>query len=319
MTERPSLARALALMLVTGAGLARAAEPSASAPAAAPSAAAPVPPTSAPPSEPGPPAATPPNPPPAAAPEPAPASEASQADAAPPSVMFEAQQTGPQGPRPPRDTNQIDDGKLGTHQEHWLVGMGLRESFVTHRGFDLFSSNNALPQFSLSAGRTLLVSGQLSLAALLGWDWGTVEDHARGEPTSLTVNRLTLGAEGRYHVWRRFYAFGRVAPGALHSAATIHDAVAGVDSASSDWLFATDLSLGAALEFAGDNRGASSRPRGWIGAEGGYGWAQASKLSFRPDSGATPGAAPPVRLEPLNLGELAVRGAFLRLTATLTY
>ena len=332
MNDRQKLTRSLLALVVAVSGAARAAEPpapmqaGAATPPTTPEPAAAHAPAAAPPLTPAPAAAT------AESNDATPAAEladdsddseenaAAHATAIPQGAVFQPH------PNPGRlfggrlDQQEIDDGLLGTHQEHWLLGIGTRQSYITHPGFDLFSGKNALPQFSLNAGRTLVASGRLSLAALLGWDWGAVEDTARGAPTTLTVNRVTLGAEARYHVFRRFYAFGRIAPGALHSLATIRDRVAAVDSESSAWGFATDLSLGAALEFAGANRGASTRPRGWVGAEGGYGWAQASKLSFKPEGDATKaGSAGPVRLQPLELGELAVRGGFFRLTATLTY
>ncbi len=209
-----------------------------------------------------------------------------------------------------------DDGRMGTHQEHWLFGIGLRENFVAHSGFDPFSTNNVLPQFSADAGRVLFASGQLSFAALALFDYGSVKASARGLNTSLSVSRVTAAAEGRYHFWRRFYLFGRVAPGALYSGATLSDPIAGGDQHSNSWTFATDLSLGAAVEFAGEARGASNRPRGWIGLDGGYGWAQASKLAFK-SSGSD--ANTPARLEPVELGELAVRGGFFRINGTITF
>jgi hypothetical protein len=209
-----------------------------------------------------------------------------------------------------------DDGRMGTHQEHWLFGIGLRESFIAHAGFDPFSTNNALPQFSVDAGRVLYASGPFSFAALALFDYGSVKATARGADTSLAVARVTAAAEGRYHFWRRFYVFGRIAPGALYSGATLKDPIAGVDQESNAWAFASDFSLGAAVEFAGEDRGASSRPRGWLGVDGGYGWAGASKLNLK-NSGSD--ANVPARLEPVALGDLAVRGGFFRVNGTITF
>jgi hypothetical protein len=203
---------------------------------------------------------------------------------------------------------------MGTHQTHWLFGLGLRHSFIASEGFDLFSENNALPQLSLHAGRVLYASGPLSLAALVAWDFGMVEADARGADTELVIHRLTVGGEGRFHILRRLYAFGRIAPGALNAATKFSDRIADVDRESSSWGLAADFSLGAAVEFAGDARGASSRPRGFFSAEGGYGWAQSTDLTYEPEGDTTP-----VRLQPLSLGELAVRGAFFRVSALITY
>jgi len=224
-------------------------------------------------------------------------------------------------PPPPRpasevELNQIDDGQMGTHQEHWLLGVGLRELFVTGKGYDPFSTDNVLPQVSINLGRAFYASGPVSLAGLFGWDYGSTKATARQADTSLVVHRITAGAEGRYHLLRRLYVFGRIAPGALHSAATLHDQVVGFDRETDAWVFTSDFSLGAAFEFAGDARGASTRPRGWIGADGGYSWSASSKVDFK-DTGSNSQA--PARLEPLRFDDLALRGAFFRLTATLTY
>ena len=269
--------------------------------------------------------------------EPAPATSAPAAEPAPSAAAASSSETSPAvtavppaatapnaTARPPHPSKRAlpdeplhpDDGQMGTHQEHWLFGIGLRESFVAHSGFDPFSTNNVLPQFSVDAGRVLFASGQLSFAALALFDYGSVKASARGLNTSLSVSRVTAAAEGRYHFWRRFYLFGRVAPGALYSGAMLSDPIAGGEQHSNSWAFATDLSLGAALEFAGEARGASNRPRGWIGLDGGYGWAQASKLAFKSSEGD---ANAPARLEPVELGELAVRGGFFRVNGTITF
>jgi hypothetical protein len=222
----------------------------------------------------------------------------------------------PQVPSQAPDSPEPDDGRMGTHQDHWLLTLGLRTSFIASDGFDIFSKDNALPQVSFAAGRTIFSSGPLSFAAVLGWDWGAREADLRGADTSLFVNRVTLGAEARYHLLRRIYAFGRIAPGALNAWTTIADRVVGRDRESNTWAFATDLSAGAAFELAGDKSGTSKHPRLWAGAEGGYGWAQATKLKYDAESDDI---TSPVRLQPLSLGELAVRGPFFRLVGTLTY
>jgi hypothetical protein len=150
---------------------------------------------------------------------------------------------------------------------------------------------------------------------LVLWDIGTLESTARAAKTELGVNRLTLGAEGRYHFVRRLYAFGRIAPGALNWSASVADGVAGLNRTDSAWSFAGDLSAGAAFEFAGDDRGASTRPRAWVAFDGGYGWAGSSKLDLKPENDAEA----PVRSQPLAFGELAIRGPFLRFSVTGTY
>lgn len=243
------------------------------------------------------------------------ASPEAPAPAVPPNALATTTPVTP-APPPAADVNQIDDGRMGTHQEHWLLGVGLRETFVTSKGYDPFSTDNVLPQVSLELGRAFHASGPFSLAGMFIWDYGSTKATARQADTSLVVHRLTAGAEGRYHLIRRWYVFGRVAPGALHSQATLDDQVVGLDRRSNAWLFTSDFSLGTGFEFASDPRGASTRPRGWVGAEGGYAWAASTKIEFKDVASSSQA---PARLESLRFEDLALRGAFFRLSATLTY
>jgi hypothetical protein len=129
------------------------------------------------------------------------------------------------------------------------------------------------------------------------------------------VNRLSVGLEGRYHLFRRLYVFGRLAPGALRFDADILDGGADVRRESGGWLFSADLGAGAAFEVVGEPRGQSKRPRGFLLADGGYGWTTSSSLEFAPAEGEQA----PARLQPLDLGELAFRGGYFRIAAAVTY
>jgi hypothetical protein len=215
----------------------------------------------------------------------------------------------------PVETAPKDDGLMGTHQEHFHVSGGIRVSFVPNEGYDLFSKDNDLTQLSLAAGRTVLAMGDLSFDASVLYDWGPSESTVRGADTSLDVHRVSLGLEGRYHLFRRLYLFGRLAPGALRWDADIKDGGADVLREAGDWAFSADLGAGAALEFFGENRGMSKLARGFVLVDGGYGWTTSSSLEFLPAEGAQP----PARLEPLELGELALRGGYFRVAAAVTY
>jgi hypothetical protein len=208
-----------------------------------------------------------------------------------------------------------DDGLMGTHQDHFHLDFGIRASFIPNEGYDLFSKDNDLTQISLSAGRTLFATGDTSFAASVLYDWGPSESEARGADTSLHVNRLSVGLEGRYHLFRRLYVFGRLAPGALRFDANLKDDGAGVLRESDGWLFSADLGAGAAFEVVGEARGMSKRPRGFLIADGGYGWTSSSALEFVPAEGEQA----PARLQPLELGELAFRGGYFRIAAAITY
>jgi hypothetical protein len=208
-----------------------------------------------------------------------------------------------------------DDGAMGSHRDHWLGSVGVRVGYIPNEGFDPFDTNNGLTQFSLGIGRTLYGEGDLAFAALLLWDGGGSEATARGGKAELYAHRLSVGGEGRYHIFRRFYLFGRVAPGAIRWDASLEDSSVGYTRDAGNWMFALDLSAGANFEFAGEARGASNRPRGWLSVEGGYGWSTASEVIF--EGGEDDQV--PARVEPLVFDDLALRGGFFRIAANITY
>lgn len=208
-----------------------------------------------------------------------------------------------------------DDGLMGTHQTHFHLNAGLRVSYLSNEGFDLFSKNDELTQISLAFGRTVLAMGETSFDASVLYDWGPSTATARGAKTSLDVHRVSLGLEGRYHLLRRLYLFARLAPGAVRWDADIVDGGADVTREAGDWAFSADLGAGAAVELIGEQRGQSKQPRGFLLADGGYGWTTSSTLELVPGEGASA----PARLQPLELGELAFRGGYFRVALAITY
>lgn len=210
---------------------------------------------------------------------------------------------------------EVDDGELGTHQRHVLLQLGVRTTYVTDPGFDLFADNDAFVQLGVSGGAVLLEEGPLSLAALVGWDYGVAEGTARGVPTQLWQHRLWLGAEGRYHVLRRLYVFARVAPALLSTRASLRDPIAQAEREAGGWLFGADGSAGAAVELFGQERGRSTKPRGWLAVDGGYSWAMRDELSFA----VSEEVSAPARTAALDLGDLAVRGGFFRAAFAVTF
>jgi hypothetical protein len=211
---------------------------------------------------------------------------------------------------------EVYDGNLRHHQDHWLAFIGFRVAKISSSGFDPFADSDELAQFSAGVGRTVMTSGSFSLAGVFLYDIGGRSSEARGATTDLIVHRLTLGAEARYHFFRQFFAFGRVAPGAIHSIAKIEDVTTDVDEqATRDWVFATDLSAGATLDLSGFSKYSRKRKMAaWITLEGGYGFAGETELSMTADGGGGP-----VRAEPLDLGPLALAGPFMRGAFVLTY
>jgi hypothetical protein len=217
----------------------------------------------------------------------------------------------------PKDAapEEPDDGALRYHQDHFLGFVGARVGKISSSGLDLFSDSDELAQFSLGLGGTLMKAGNFSIAGLFLYDIGGHSGEARGADTDLTVHRLTLGGEARYHFIRQLFVFGRVAPGVIHSIAKVEDRTAGAQTlAARHWVFAADLSAGAMLElsgWSGDSR--KRRPSVWLAFDGGYGFAGESELSLSADGGG------PERAEPVELGELGLAGPFLRFAAVLTY
>lgn len=220
------------------------------------------------------------------------------------------------GKRTDAEVPEPDDGKLRYHQDHWLGYVGFRVGKISSEGFDPFADSDELAQFSIGLGRTIVTAGNLSLAGLFLYDIGARSGEARGADATLTVHRLTVGAEGRYHFIRQLFVFGRVAPGAVHSIAQLADvSTAVVNQSARSWVFATDLSAGAMFELSGFPGGSRKRrPSLWVTLEGGYGIAAESELSMTPDDDAGP-----ERAEPIELGSLGLGGPFMRAALVLTY
>ena len=218
-------------------------------------------------------------------------------------------------PEPDDSEDVWVDGPLGSYQTHFTGWLGVRAGFISDAGFDPFSDEDALVQFSLGFGRTLLSTDALSVAGLVAWDYGSVSDEARGADTDLDVHRLVLGPEIRYHLVPWLYVFARPLPAAIHTRASLEAPVINDQLYSRDWSFGFDATAGAAVQLWGKRSGASSKPRLWAQVEGGYGWATAVDLRFRADDPDTA----PQRVEDVDLGRLAIRGPMFRIAIALTF
>jgi hypothetical protein len=197
--------------------------------------------------------------------------------------------------------------------ETWQASAGLRTMLVRSAGYDPFSGNDVLPQFSLGIERLVVRSGALVFAAGIGGDYGRTSSRARGASSELTVGRISLIAEGRYQPWERGYGFVRVAPGWLGVAATLTDASSpnGAVLEDSFGVLSADISAGAAARLSP----APDPVAAWVTLEGGYAWAASHHLRL------APGAAPrdQAKLAPLDLGTIDPRGVFFRLALVITY
>jgi hypothetical protein len=207
------------------------------------------------------------------------------------------------------------ESRFGDRETFWQAELGLRSSYVTHPGYDPFSDDNALPQLSLGIARTVWDSDRVSFAPGVIWDYGWRSSTARGQSTSLATHRLALALEGRYHFLPWMYGLVRLTPGALHQYVQLDDALSAAPYVAKSWVFALDASAGAAFLLGPHQEDSPSLVRFWLAAEGGYGFAGSTALVMRPDLGE----GDPRRTGELDMGTLAMGGAFFRIYGSVTY
>jgi hypothetical protein len=203
---------------------------------------------------------------------------------------------------------------LDSHASPVQASLGARVSKVADAGFDPFASSDDLPQVSLGVGATVLKQNRLSLAAVGFWDYGSRSDTARGAASSLDVHRLSIGPELRYRILPPLYLLLHVLPAFAHSKASLYDGAAQASFSAQHWSYGVDAATGAACELYAAPNG-TIRPRLWAIAEGGYGYLGRSQLLLRPESGQ--GA--PERSTPVDLGALSLSGAYLRISAAVSF
>jgi hypothetical protein len=192
----------------------------------------------------------------------------------------------------------------------WRIEAGYRANFVTDAGYNPFSTQDYLGQFSLAASRTLFVAGAFSFAPGLAWDYGQSTATARGDTTSLTVHRLLVPLEGRVHFGRWGYALLRVAPGVAVEDASVADPASPAHLTKDRWLFAGDLSGGYAFPVIPHTGASSSSPGLWLQADGGYGFIVTERLDLTANNAST---------HSVDLGDLAMRGGFFRVAAAVGF
>jgi hypothetical protein len=193
----------------------------------------------------------------------------------------------------------------------WFVSAGARVSLLRSAGFDPFSTNDALAQFSATALRAFATGPALATAVGLQWEGGSADAQARGADAHLSLTRAALVLEERYVPRPWAYAFARVAPGIVFGEARLDDLATPARLESSFSAFGLDASGGLAGRL---NPG--PHPVGvWVVAEGGYGWSGSRALSLAPalpasdrdKSGVTP------------FGDISASGAFFRFAVALDY
>ena len=197
----------------------------------------------------------------------------------------------------------------------WRVESGYRGSFVSSSGYNPFSSNGYLPEFSLAASRTLFRRGRFSFAPGLAWDIGGTGASARDQASSLSMQRLTVSLEGRMHFGPWGYAYLRAAPGAAMVHAQIDDASSPAPLEKTQWLFATDLSAGYSWLVWPRREASVLEPRLWLQGEGGYGWVAEERLALAP----AVASGSPDSVNGIDLGNLTMQGGFFRIAAAVSF
>jgi hypothetical protein len=198
-----------------------------------------------------------------------------------------------------------------------VLAAGMRSDLVRSAGLDPFAGSDSISQGALGVGYRFGEVDDAGLAVGFEWNRGSLSAGARSAATDLTIDRLTLGIEGRYPIVRRLAVFVRLAPGLLRSQAHWYDLSApaapyddGGTSALSQkkWSPAVDAGAGVAFRF-GDLRSPGLPSVSlWLVADGGFGFSPGHDLTLRNQSQPLPGRTD----EPIRLGNLSLSGGFAR-------
>ncbi len=197
----------------------------------------------------------------------------------------------------------------------WRVEMGYRGSFIPNAGYDPFSTNDFLPQFSVAATRTLFGRDHVSFASGIAWDYGSSGATDRGDRASLSMHRLTVPLEARAHFGVWGYAFIRGAPGVVSLHTDVNDSSAAASLSKTQWLFATDLSAGYAFHAWPRTRQDPQAAHLWLQADGGYGWVAQERLNLGPALAAGDARV----VSGIDLGTISMSGAFFRVEAAASF
>jgi hypothetical protein len=207
-----------------------------------------------------------------------------------------------------------------------VLSAGVRTDLVRSSGLDAFSSSDALAQSSLAVRYLVMPPGHaLGFGLGASWDHGTWSSAARGAPTELDTDRLSITLEGRLRLVRRLTAVARVAPGILRRSArltelSLPDPPYGTASAlvaeQVESTASVDGSLGLDLLVAETNRLTAAGVGLWVSADAGYSYSAGRNLVLASGGGD---AAANRTDDPVRLGQLALRGIFFRFAASVSF
>ncbi|MBL0193516.1 MAG: hypothetical protein IPQ09_04685 [Myxococcales bacterium] len=255
------------------------------------------------------------------APPPAASAPAASAPPAPPAAAAVDLRVPPPSPPPlapvaaPRPESVTPPGP--PRKPLLRLAMGPRIAFIRTAGFDAYSRNDVLAQWSLEGTLTLLEGKKTSLAVGLGYDVGGRSATSRGLTTSVMLHRMSVPIEGRAHLAPWVYLFARVAPGAGIGLARAQDSSAPSDLKGTVGFASGDLSGGASFLFGPHGNPERRSVRIWGTPELGYGVTSRPRVNVAPtgrDAEEVLGQDMPA-----NLGALALSGFFFRLSLAATF
>jgi hypothetical protein len=244
---------------------------------------------------------------------PSPSEPAAPVSAPPPSEPA-APVSAPSPAEPARDEGPRPEG-LPRH-DLVRVNLGLRVGYLPGRGFDAFSTDDVLPQWSIDATYPVLTRRRLVVGVGLGWDFGGSSATFRGLDASLRIHRLYAPIEGRYYLAPALAVFGKIAPGAAVALASVQDPSAPSELSASGWAFSADASAGASILLGPRARYDRRQPRVWLTPEIGYAFTTKASLRLNPDRDAEGVLG---HDEDASLRSLALSGFFWRASVGMTF
>lgn len=179
----------------------------------------------------------------------------------------------------------------------------MRVHWVPDSSYEMLAGSSALPLFNLRGAGTVWTQEKMSLALTGEWDFGKSGGSARNVPTSMTLNRFQLGAEGRYHFLHRLAGYGRFSTGLALMSSRLGEAGEFTEMTMSQALFTGALTAGAAFRFAGSRDGRERAVRAHLFFEAGYSYVSRAKLNYEMNESG------PLRPESVDLGNLSLSGA----------
>jgi hypothetical protein len=168
-------------------------------------------------------------------------------------------------------------------QRHVGFEAGMRTTVVLDEGYDPYSANDLLPHFAGAVTWMPLRAAPFSLGFVGEYNIGGRSGMARGDATSLLIQRASVGLQGRLALGSRVYAFAKAAPSVMYMHSSITDAAVDRSLTADAWTWGVDTTGGAAVMIgrAGDRDWPILRV--WIVGELGYAFAGKSEMVFSPE------------------------------------